>query len=112
LSPKVALSIAMAMHELSTNAVKYGALSNAAGRVDVRWAVVAATDGAGERLRIEWRERDGPAVTQPARRGFGSRLVERGLAGELGGTARLHFEVTGVMCEIEAPLEMYAGEAV
>ncbi len=81
LSPKVALSLSMAMHELGTNAVKYGAMSNDSGRVDV--SMGASGEGA-ERMRIEWRESGGPPVTPPPRRGFGSRLVERGLAGELG----------------------------
>jgi len=103
LSPKVALSLSMAMHELATNAVKYGALSNDSGRVDVTWT---ASDG---RLRIEWRESGGPPVTAPERRGFGSRLVERGLAGEMGGSARLSFDAAGVVCLIEAPLDIYEG---
>lgn len=103
LSPKVALSLSMAMHELATNAVKYGALSNDTGRVDVSWK---AEDG---RLRIEWRESGGPPVKAPERRGFGSRLVERGLAGEMGGSAQLMFEPDGVVCVIEAPLDIYEG---
>jgi two-component sensor histidine kinase len=93
----------MAMHELATNAVKYGALSNETGRVEVRWTAE------NERLRIEWRESGGPPVTQPTRRGFGSRLVERGLAGEMGGSAQLIFEPQGVVCVIEAPLDIYEG---
>ncbi|MDP3491996.1 MAG: HWE histidine kinase domain-containing protein [Hyphomonadaceae bacterium] len=103
LSPKAALSLSMAMHELATNAVKYGALSNDAGRVDVSWSV---KDG---RMRIEWRESGGPSVAPPERRGFGSRLVERGLAGEMGGTAQIAFEPTGVVCVIEAPMDIYEG---
>ena len=103
LSPKVALSLSMAMHELATNAVKYGALSNETGRVEVRWTAE------NERLRIEWRESGGPQVKQPTRRGFGSRLVERGLAGEMGGSAQLVFEPQGVVCVIEAPLDIYEG---
>ncbi len=101
LSPKVALSLAMAMHELATNAVKYGALSVGDGKVDVTWTVD------GGRLRIEWRERGGPPVQMPEKRGFGSRLVERGLAGEMGGTAKIAFEPTGVVCVIDAPMDLY-----
>jgi PAS domain S-box-containing protein len=104
LSPKIALSLSMAMHELATNAVKYGALSNDKGRVDVTWSVQFG--GEKERLHLEWRESGGPAVTAPARRGFGSRLVERGLAGELGGTVQLNFEPSGVVCVIEAPMDL------
>ncbi|MBP9234615.1 MAG: PAS domain-containing protein [Hyphomonadaceae bacterium] len=103
LSPKAALSLSMAMHELATNAVKYGALSNDAGRVDVIWGV---KDG---RMRIEWRESGGPPVTAPGRRGFGSRLVERGLAGEMGGKADITFEPSGVVCIIDAPTDLYEG---
>jgi two-component sensor histidine kinase len=105
LSPKAALSLSMAMHELATNAVKYGALSNETGRVDVAWRVTSG------RLRIEWRESGGPPVKEPVRRGFGSRLVERGLAGELGGSAELHFNPEGLLCIIDAPLDLYEGDA-
>ncbi|UYY78960.1 sensor histidine kinase [Sphingomonas sp. R1] len=97
-SPKTALAMALAMHELSTNAVKYGAWSNESGRVAIAWRI------AGEQLLVEWREEGGPIVTPPARRGFGSRLIERGLAGELGGTVTLYFDPGGVRCTIEAPL--------
>jgi len=97
-SPKTALAMALAMHELSTNAVKYGAWSNESGRVAIGWRI------AGEQLLVEWREEGGPIVTPPARRGFGSRLIERGLAGELGGTVTLYFDPGGVRCTIEAPL--------
>jgi PAS domain S-box-containing protein len=102
LTPKIALSLSMAMHELATNAVKYGALSNDKGRVDVSWSL--QVKGGEQRLHLEWRESGGPPVTAPTRRGFGSRLVERGLAGELGGTVQLNFEPTGVVCVIEAPM--------
>ncbi len=97
-SPKTALALALAMHELSTNAVKYGAWSSDFGRVTISWSVV------GDQLAVEWREEGGPPVTPPARRGFGSRLIERGLAGELGGKVTLYFEERGVRCTIEAPL--------
>ncbi|WP_010546051.1 sensor histidine kinase [Sphingomonas elodea] len=97
-SPKTALALALAMHELSTNAVKYGAWSNESGRVEVAWSAE------GERLLLEWCEQGGPPVTVPARRGFGSRLIERGLAGELGGKVTLYFDQVGLRCTIEAPL--------
>ncbi len=67
LSPKTALSLSMALHELSTNAVKYGALSNGAGRVRIDWAVDLAADG--KRLKLTWREEGGPPVAPPSRRG-------------------------------------------
>ncbi len=98
ISPKTALAMALAMHELSTNAVKYGAWSNERGRVAIDWSV------AGDRLQLEWREQGGPPVVTPDRRGFGSRLIERGLAGELGGKVTLYFEPEGLRCTVEAPL--------
>jgi two-component sensor histidine kinase len=89
----------LALHELSTNAAKYGALAGDHGIVSIAWWTE------GERLRLEWKERDGPAVRAPDQRGFGSRLIERGLATDLGGTARIHFEADGVRCLIDASLE-------
>lgn len=101
LRTKTALSLSMALHELCTNAAKYGALSTTAGRVAIRWHI---TEDAGRRLFLEWREQGGPAVVAPQRRGFGSRLIERGLARELGGKVELRYEPSGVVCEIETPL--------
>lgn len=98
LEPKTAVALALAVHELATNAVKHGALSTSCGQVDVRWA---NEDG---RLRLTWRETGGPPITQPVARGFGARLLERGLAEELGGAVRLAFPPEGVVCEVEAPL--------
>ncbi|HZZ37266.1 MAG TPA: HWE histidine kinase domain-containing protein [Caulobacteraceae bacterium] len=102
LTPQMALALAMALHELATNATKYGALSNAKGRIRIRWGVTAAADG--DELSLTWRERGGPSVQPPRRRGFGSRLIERGLSASLGGRARLSFEPTGLNCEIVATL--------
>jgi PAS domain S-box-containing protein len=99
LAPRAALALAMALHELGTNAAKYGALSVEGGRVSIAWTQ------AGDRLRLEWRESAGPPVEAPSRRGFGSRLIERGLAADLGGTAALHFDPAGLRCEIEASLD-------
>ncbi len=96
-------SLTMAMHELATNAVKYGSLSVGSGRVAVHWRI-DDIDGTKQVL-IEWREHGGPPVTPPKRRGFGSRLVERGLTAELRGTAKICFEPEGVVCEIRALLE-------
>lgn len=93
----------MAMHELATNALKYGALSVGAGRVTVDWRVEEVSGT--RRLHIEWREQGGPLVTPPEKKGFGSRLVERGLAAELGGKAEIAFRPEGVVCEITASLE-------
>ena len=98
LGPKPAVSLAMAVHELATNAVKYGALSNEQGRIEIDWAVEAG------RLRWTWRERGGPNVARPQRRGFGSRMIERGLAAELRGEVRLDFAEDGLVCTLSSPL--------
>ncbi len=99
LPPKEALAVTMALHELSTNAMKYGALSNKDGQVDVEWSRIA-----GPRLKLAWRESGGPRVSPPKRRGFGSRLLERSLASDLDGEVQLAFEPSGLICLIEAPL--------
>lgn len=103
LRPEAALALALALHELATNASKYGALSNAVGVVDIRWS----TSGRGDApaFRLEWQERDGPPVKAPARTGFGARLIEQGLAQDLGGSARLTFAEAGVECVVDAPLD-------
>jgi two-component sensor histidine kinase len=90
------------MHELATNAVKYGALSQDEGRITVQWRVL---ESAGtRRLELEWRESGGPPVTAPSHRGFGSRLIERSLSRELHGDVKLDFEPAGLVCHIIAPL--------
>jgi two-component sensor histidine kinase len=96
----MALPLAMALHELATNAAKYGALSNDAGRVEIGWSV---EDG-GRRLALSWAERGGPAVAPPQRSGFGTRLIQHGLARELAGEVALAYDPAGVTCRIEAPL--------
>lgn len=103
LSPRTALSLSMALHELATNAVKYGALSTPEGRVTIRWDL--APGPGAERLDLTWTESGGPPVTPPSRRGFGSRLIERGLAAELSGEASIRFEPDGVVCHIRALLD-------
>ncbi len=102
LSPRMALDLAMALHELGTNAVKYGALSNASGTVRVTWEVDRT--GMPPRLRLRWEERGGPPVEPPGRRGFGTRLIERSLAQDLGGEARIEFAPSGVICTIDTPV--------
>ena len=111
LSAKTALAFSLAMHELATNALKYGAWAGETGRVDVTWRLLGPLRRK-ERLHMEWRETGGPAVTPPQRRGFGSRLIERGLAAEMGGTATLHFEPQGLICVIDAPVTLYDEELV
>jgi len=102
LAPQTAVSLALAVHELCTNAIKYGALSNDDGRVEVEWST--ASDTAGRSFTFEWREIGGPPVSPPNRRGFGTRMIERGLAGELDGEVFLQFEPDGVLCRIHAPM--------
>jgi two-component sensor histidine kinase/PAS domain-containing protein len=102
LGPQTAVSLAMAVHELSTNAIKYGALSNLGGRITVEWEIM--TTDAAQSLHLEWREFDGPPVEAPAAKGFGSRMIERGLAADLGGTVVLDFAPAGLRCIIDAPL--------
>lgn len=103
LSPKTALSLSMALHELATNAVKYGALRVPEGRIQIAWAL--APEPGAARLDLTWTERGGPTVKPPERRGFGSRLIERGLAAELAGAAVIDFQPEGVVCRIRALLE-------
>ncbi|HWK46965.1 MAG TPA: PAS domain S-box protein [Stellaceae bacterium] len=102
LRPKVALSLSMALHELCTNAAKYGALVNGAGRIKITWQVTSSNPE--PRLHLRWEETGGPRVETPSRRGFGTRLIERALARELGAQVKLLFPPSGVICEIEAPL--------
>lgn len=103
LSPRTALSLSMALHELATNAVKYGALSVLEGRIAIAWSF--APGSGDQRLDLVWTERGGPTVKPPSSRGFGSRLIERGLAAELSGEASIQFEPSGVVCRIRALLE-------
>jgi PAS domain S-box-containing protein len=107
-APRTALALSMMLHELATNATKYGALSNDVGSVVVTWAAVDADDLPSadcQRLRMRWQERDGPPVSPPSRSGFGSRMIERGLANELGGDVRILYEPAGVVCTLDIPLE-------
>jgi PAS domain S-box-containing protein len=110
LRPGAAVAIGMALHELAANAAAHGALSAPGGHVRLDWSVRPTAEG--ERLRVRWAEEGGPPVPgPPERRGFGSRLVERGLAQELQAEVRLLFEPAGLRCEIDAPLAIIAGEA-
>jgi two-component sensor histidine kinase len=91
----------MALQELATNAVKYGALLNTEGTLDVCWSINRQVSP--PRLHLTWEESGGPPVQAPTRRGFGTRLIERSLAQDLNGDARIRFEPTGVVCTIDAP---------
>jgi PAS domain S-box-containing protein len=95
LRPQLSLATAMALHELASNAVKYGAWSVSQGSVDIGWLRI------GNRLRLDWRERHGPAVVPPTRRGFGTRLLQQGLARDLNGEVTLDFSEGGLVCTIQ-----------
>jgi light-regulated signal transduction histidine kinase (bacteriophytochrome)/CheY-like chemotaxis protein len=98
LTPKSALSLSLAVHELATNAAKYGAFTALGGHAAVGWR--RASDGGVE---LSWTETGGPLVEQPKRRGFGSTLIERALAMETGGRAIVHYMRTGVVCDVFLP---------
>ena len=108
LGPETATAMALGLHELATNAAKYGALSSPEGRVSLTWAV----DGEGDdrRLRLTWREGGGPTVQTPAQRGFGSRLIERGLARAMKADVLLAYHATGVVFTLAAPLNESVSE--
>jgi PAS domain S-box-containing protein len=99
--PSAALALALAIHELGTNAVKYGALSTAEGKVHVEWA--PAGDG---RAQLSWREVGGPTVAPPSRKGFGARLLDGGLTADLGGRPQLIFAPEGVEARLPLRLEV------
>jgi two-component sensor histidine kinase len=103
LAPNAVVTLSLAFHELATNAAKYGALSVAGGNVAVAWTLRRSRNKL-PLVEIVWRERGGPPVRPPQRRGFGSRLLERGLAQEFGGTVKLGFAPAGVECHICLPL--------
>jgi two-component sensor histidine kinase len=107
LQTRSALALSMALHELATNAVKYGALSNATGTVAIDWRI---SQDDPQRFWLRWTETGGPPVEEPHRRGFGSLLIEAGLAQDLGGEVRLYFERSGLICTIDAPSRKLRGD--
>jgi PAS domain S-box-containing protein len=108
LKPDIAQVISMVLHELATNASKYGALSNAVGNVVVLWDFVGDQRN---RLSLRWQETDGPAVMQPQRRGFGTVVLERMALQIPDASASLKFLTTGVVWYLEAPLESFVSSA-
>jgi two-component sensor histidine kinase len=102
LSARAGLALGMVMHELATNAAKYGALSIPGGHVDVSWSLDG--DGDNTRLSLLWRESGGPPVTKPSRRGFGSRLIEHSIGNDLGGEIELGYLPSGLHCRLAFPL--------
>lgn len=110
LTPKATQTLAMALHELATNAGKYGALSTPAGKVAVSWSV--ANSRKYPRLSIDWIETGGPPVKPPTRRGFGSHLIERIVNYELQASVQRDFHAEGVRCKIEFPLTDKTGHVL
>jgi two-component sensor histidine kinase len=102
LTPKQALALGLGFHELATNAAKYGAFSVPEGHIDVSWAVATSEDG--PMLELRWAESGGPRVEKPRARGFGSRLIERGLRTELDADVQLDFDPHGVRAVLRIPL--------
>ncbi|MFC0410094.1 PAS domain-containing protein [Roseomonas elaeocarpi] len=105
LNPCTATALNSIFHELATNAAKYGAFSTPEGRVEVSWVLEPAEAGGPSEVVVTWRETGGPPVSQPVHRGFGSRVIERSLAAEEGGSAQLDFRPEGVICLIRLRCE-------
>jgi PAS domain S-box-containing protein len=105
LQPRAAVALSMGLHELATNATKYGALHVPGGQVCLVWRIEPDN---GLRFRMRWTEHGGPKVMAPQRRSFGSSMIEGALSCDLGGSVRLHFDPDGVRCDIDAPLEEVA----
>jgi two-component sensor histidine kinase len=103
LSPRLAVVLSMIVHEMATNAAKYGALSNDTGTVALDWEVI--TENAKPKLRLTWTEAGGPAVVTPVQIGFGSRLIERSARDQLGGEATVDFLPGGVVYTVICALE-------
>ncbi|MCS0503096.1 sensor histidine kinase [Ancylobacter mangrovi] len=101
LKPEAAQNIGLALHELSTNAAKYGALSVPSGKVNITWGRCPPEAGGG--FELSWRESGGPPVSPPRERGFGSLVIERNLARALDGEVTLDFAPTGLNCQIKVP---------
>ncbi len=102
IQPRQAVALNMALHELLTNAVKYGSLSNDAGKVHLTWITTATAE---PWIKIFWQETEGPVILRPTRRGFGSRLLEQVLGRDLGGEIQVEFRPEGLVCSITVPLQ-------
>jgi two-component sensor histidine kinase len=98
IGPKTALVFGLALNELATNAMKYGALSNRTGYIEINWTQEPD-------FRLRWHERNGPPVAVPLRNGFGSRLIRDSLAAQLHGTVELEFKQRGLICTISASVD-------
>lgn len=101
LDPQVAMTLSMILHELGTNACKYGALSQAGGRLDISWELASA--GKGPLACVRWKESGGPPVRPPAKTGFGTKLLDISVKGMKGGAVKVHYEPQGLSCDITLP---------
>ena len=102
LQPAAAETIGLALHELATNSVKYGALSSNEGHVEIEWDCAVNTDG---EFLITWTEHGGPAVKEPTKRGFGSTVIERLVSGKTGGESKLEFREAGIRWQLLCPID-------
>ena len=109
LGARPGLTLGLMLHELGTNAAKYGALTTPNGHVEIAWDITRS--GATEHLHFRWEEVGGPPVTAPTRTGFGTRLIERSLTHSFDGTVSLTYPSTGAILTLEAPLTAILGEA-
>ncbi|QYA04600.1 sensor histidine kinase [Rhizobium sp. B21/90] len=100
---KAALALGMALHEMCTNAVKYGALREPSGRIRITWSSGSETGAPDPEFRFTWSEHDGPPVRPPERKGFGSRMIQQILAIEMAADVHVDYKVTGVVCQLTAP---------
>jgi PAS domain S-box-containing protein len=109
INPKAALSMALAVNELATNALKYGALSTTSGRVDIRWSVEPQQSDDKPSFRWTWQESGGPKVTPPKRRGFGSLLLQRVFATDFNGKVQIDYHPNGVVCVLQSAMPTVGG---
>lgn len=100
------MALTLALHELQTNAIKYGALSSPDGIVELFWKVIDGPEG--QRLWMQWAERDGPPVRPPEKQGFGTRLISKATGRVLGGKVELEYTPTGLSWFLVAPIERIA----
>ena len=111
LNAKQSLSMALAAHELATNAAKYGALSVDTGRVSIAWTIGTDPGSNDQRFRFVWREENGPLVTEPTRKGFGSKLINRVLAGDFNGAVSIEYPSSGVVCTLVSSASSVTSES-
>ena len=106
-SPKLAVTLSMVLHELATNAMKHGSLTSPSGQVSIRWMIAGHPE---PRLQLSWRESGGPTVVPPSRRGFGTRLIERQFAMEFDAQVKLDFARSGLMFTVDVLLTSFSLE--